>query len=163
MHIHHLTLLVIFVPQSWYGRDFKKCKLQDTRLNIHLLVHVFQHQILLFLKTNFLIFMIALTMTTNGQLNNTHGYHIKPTNSTCNLISCFRLKAPCSSARSNFIYCRKVLSMKNSLINIKTKKCTPKSVLRLEFASVYNMYHYISLEFQEVLFGVLILLNTNCQ
>jgi len=21
MHIHHLTLLVIFLPQSWYGRD----------------------------------------------------------------------------------------------------------------------------------------------
>jgi len=23
-------------------------------------------------------------MTTNGQLNDTRGYHIKPTNSTCN-------------------------------------------------------------------------------
>ena len=85
-------------------------------------------------------------MTTNGQLNDTCGYHIKPTNSTCNMISCFRLKGPCSSvlgknnclsAQTNFIYCRKVLSKKNILINIKTKKCTQKSVLRLEFASVY--------------------------
>jgi len=56
-------------------------------------------------------------MTTNGQLNDTRGYHITPTNSTCNMISCFRLKAPCSSVRgktflsaqSNFNYCRKVL------------------------------------------------------
>ena len=37
---------------------------------------------------------------------------------------------------SNF-NCLKVLSMKNILINIKTIKCTPKSVLRCEFASVY--------------------------
>ena len=34
-------------------------------------------------------------MTINRQLNNTHGYHIKPTNSTCNMISCF-----CACARS---------------------------------------------------------------
>jgi len=56
-------------------------------------------------------------MTTNGQLNDTHGYHITPTNSTCSMISCFRLKGPCSSVRdnnmfwaaqSNFNYCRKV-------------------------------------------------------
>jgi len=30
-----------------------------------------------------------------------------------------------------------MLSMKNILINIKTKKCMPKSVLRWEFALVY--------------------------
>jgi len=34
-------------------------------------------------------------MTTNGQLNNTQGYHIHPTNSTCKMISGFRLKGPC--------------------------------------------------------------------
>jgi len=41
--------------------------------------------------------MIALSIDTNGQLNDTRGYHIKPTNSTCN--SCFRIKGPCSSVR----------------------------------------------------------------
>ena len=41
------------------------------------------------------------------------------------------------SAQSSYNYCWKVLSMKNILINIKTKKCTPKSVLLWEFASVY--------------------------
>ena len=85
-------------------------------------------------------------MTTNGQLNDTRGYHIKPTNYTCNMISCFRLKYPCSfvrgktfvlSAQSNFNYCRKVLSMKNIWINIETKTSKQKSVLRWKFASVY--------------------------
>jgi len=38
-------------------------------------------------------------MTTNGQLKDTRGYHIKPTNSTCRMISCFRQKGPCSSVR----------------------------------------------------------------
>ena len=53
-------------------------------------------------------------MTTNGQLNDTCGYHIKQTNSTCNMNSCFRLKGPCASvcgnffsAQPNFNYCRK--------------------------------------------------------
>jgi len=33
--------------------------------------------------------------------------------------------------------------MKNILINIKTKICTPKCVLRWEFVSVYNVcFHY---------------------
>jgi len=67
-------------------------------------------------------------MATNGQLNDTRGYHIKPINSTCNMISGFRLKGPCStvrgkkreclSAQSNFNYCREVLSMKTILLNI---------------------------------------------
>jgi len=56
-------------------------------------------------------------MTTNGQLIDTGGYHIKSTNSTCNMISCFRLKGPCLSMRA-----------KNSLghgrqILIIVKKC----------------------------------------
>jgi len=29
--------------------------------------------------------LIALSIDTNGQLNDTHGYHIKPTSSTCNM------------------------------------------------------------------------------
>jgi len=68
-------------------------------------------------------------MTTNGQLNDTRGYHIKPTNSTCSMISGFRLKGPCVtkkflSAQSNFNYCqcRKVLSMKTILLNIKKQE-----------------------------------------
>jgi len=47
-------------------------------------------------------------------------------------------------ASLNFLsnYCGKVLSMKIILINKKNKKCTPKSVLRWEFASVYLCYAY---------------------
>ena len=40
------------------------------------------------------------------------------------------------SAQSNFNYCRKVLSKKTIWIHRKTKKHTPKSVLRWGFASV---------------------------
>ena len=51
--------------------------LRDIRLNVHLLVCVFQHQSLVFLKNiKIIIFMIALS---NGQLNDTRGYQIKPT------------------------------------------------------------------------------------
>jgi len=112
---------------------------------VHLLFRVFQHQFLVFLKAKSLFLRLHCLMTTNGQLNDTRGYHIKSTNSTCNMISGFRLKGPCStvrgknmflSAQSNFNYCRKVLSVKTILINIKTKKSTPKSVLRWESASV---------------------------
>ena len=81
-------------------------------------------------------------MTTNGQLNDTRGYHIKTTNSTCNMISGFRLIGPSGrgfsfSVQSNFNYCRKVLSIKIIWTTIITKICTPKSVLSWEFASVY--------------------------
>ena len=108
--------------------EIEKCQLRDTRLNVQSL------------------------MTTNGQLIDTRGYHIQPTNSTYSMNSCFRLKGPCSSVRgknmslsahSNFNYCRKVLSMKNILINIKTKKCTPTSVLHWECASVYLFIYFI--------------------
>jgi len=47
-----------------------------------------------------------------------------------------RGKIPFFQCSQNFNYCRKVLSKKNILINIKTKKCSPKSVLCWEFASV---------------------------
>ena len=60
-------------------------------------------------------------MTTNGQLNDTRGYHIKPTNSTCNMISCFRLKALCSSVRSKtfFVSAVKFKLLSKSVINEK--------------------------------------------
>jgi len=52
-------------------------------------------------------------MTTNEQLNDTQDYHIKPTISTCNMISGFRLKGlcvakKCLSPQSNFNYRQKV-------------------------------------------------------
>jgi len=58
-------------------------------------------------------------MTTNGQLNDTHGYHIKPTNSTCNMISGFRLKGLCSTVRGKKIFCQR------SQILIIIEKCYP--------------------------------------
>ena len=85
-------------------------------------------------------------MTTNGQLNDTRDYHIKTNQLHVQHDSGFRLIGPCSSGRgkyfdfsveSNFNYCGNFLSMKNIWINIRTKKCMPKSVLRWEFASVY--------------------------
>ena len=115
--------------------------LRDIRLNVHLLVRVFQHQSWVFLKNiKIIIFMIALSI---GQLNDTRGYQIKPTNFTCNMISCFRLKGPCLSGSEKkhffvkFIYCGKWLSKKNICIKLKTKKCTPKFALLWEFPSVY--------------------------
>jgi len=62
-------------------------------------------------------------MTTNGQLNDTRGYHIKPTNSTGNMSSGFRLKGSCSSVHGKHFYCqrsqnyRKVLSKKINFVN----------------------------------------------
>ena len=41
-----------------------------------------------------------------GQLNDTHGYHIKLTNSMCNMISCFHLKGPCSFVRGKTFFCQ---------------------------------------------------------
>jgi len=35
--------------------------------------------------------------TVYGQLNDTRGYHIKPTNSMCNMISYYRLSSYCGS------------------------------------------------------------------
>ena len=58
-------------------------------------------------------------MTTNGKLNDTRGYHIKPTNSMWNMISCFHLKGPFCQ-RSQIFIIVEVLSMKNIWINIKT-------------------------------------------
>jgi len=56
-------------------------------------------------------------MTTNGQLNNTRGYHIKPTNFTCHMISGFRLKGSCSSVLGKHIFCQR------SQILVIVKKC----------------------------------------
>ena len=105
--------------------------LRDIRLNVHLLFRVFQHQSLVFLKTiKTIFFMIALS---NGQLNDTRGYQIKPTNFTCNIISCFRLKGPCSSVRDKKHFCQIYLLWKGVikekyLHKTKNKKCTPKLV-----------------------------------
>ena len=52
------------------------------------------------------------------------------------------------SVQANFNYCRKKLSRKFIWINIKTKKCTPKSVLLWEFASVqlgFGVYSWLQL------------------
>ena len=80
-------------------------------------------------------------MSTDGQLNDTRGYHIKPTNSTCNMISCFHRKPTCSfvrgnlfmSAQSNLNDCRKALSMKiiwiNMNKNIRKNPCCVGSLL----------------------------------
>jgi len=35
--------------------------------------------------------LLHYLLTTDGQLNDAHGYHIKPTNFTCYMISFFRL------------------------------------------------------------------------
>jgi len=54
-------------------------------------------------------------MTINGHLNDTHGYHIKPTNSMCSMISCFRLKGLCLSVRgkNNFLSAQSNFKYKN--------------------------------------------------
>ena len=73
-------------------------------------------------------------MTTNGQLNDTHGYHIKPTNSMSNLISGFRLKGPCSS----------VCGKKNNVCGSAVKSLLlSKSVIKEKYFDKYknhNMY-----------------------
>ena len=62
--------------------EIEKCQLWDTRLNVQ---SPFARPRILTLHS---------LMTTNGQLNGTRGYHIKPTNSTCNMISVFSSKRP---------------------------------------------------------------------
>ena len=101
-------------------------------------------------------------MTTNGQLNDTRDYHIKPSNSTCNMISCFLLKGLCSSLRGKNCYFQhsqiliivKSVIKENIFINIKAKKCTSKSVLHWEFASVYLSHKPSSIySISDVVFG----------
>ena len=58
-------------------------------------------------------------MPTNGQLNDTRGYHIKPTNSTCNLISCFRLKGRSLSVRDKNYFQRSQILLSKSVIKEK--------------------------------------------
>ena len=149
MHIHHRTFMVIFIPQSWYGRDWKmpttghpsQCP-ESICLSAY-----FNIKFWYFWRLNkyFSDGTVYWQPMDSWMTVVTRGYHIKPTNSTCNMISGVRLIGPCSSVRgqntffsvqSNFNYCRKVLSKKNIWINLKTKICTPNSVLRWEFASV---------------------------
>ena len=88
--------------------------------------------------------MITLYIDNQLTVGYTRGYYIKPTNSTCNIISCFRLKDPCSSLRgqkpSNFNYCRKVLSKQNILINMKKNvrqnPCCVGSLLQFMLSNV---------------------------
>ena len=88
---------VVEIKNDNYGTPVSTSK-------VHLLFRVFQHQILVFLKAKSLFLRLHCLMTTNGQLNDTRGYRIKPTNYTCNMISGFRLKGPCSSVRGKNIY-----------------------------------------------------------
>ena len=133
----HPTFLVIFLPQSWYGRDWKMPTTghSSQRPKSICPFRVFQHQIYLFL----IAFSNSL-MSTNGQLNDTLCYHIKPTNSMCNVISCFHLKEPCSlffvSSQLFFSFSKSVIN-KKYLDKYKNKKNLFKNlVLRWKFASV---------------------------
>ena len=112
--------------------EIEKGQLRDTRLNVQ---STFARPLIS--PSNFGIFKDTQWHT--GLPYKTNQFHVQQD-------SLFLSKRPVLvhawknyflSAQSNFNYCRKVLSMKNILINIKTKKCTPKSVLRWEFASVY--------------------------
>jgi len=72
-------------------------------------------------------------MTTNGQLNDTHSYHIKPTNSTCNMISCFRLKGPCQRSQISIIvekYFDKYIKT-----NVRQNPCCVGSLLQYNIPS----------------------------
>ena len=78
-------------------------------------------------------------MTTNGQLNNTRGYHIKPTNSTCDMISGFRIKGSCSSVLSKitfFVSAVKFKLLSKSVINEKyfDKYGNKKMYAKIRFA-----------------------------
>ena len=87
-------------------------------------------------------------LTTNGQLNDTHGYHIKPSNSTCNMISCFNLKGLCVAKkiffqRSRILIIVEVLTKKNIFLNYaKIRVCfsIEKIQFELAFFSVKKFY-----------------------
>jgi len=77
-------------------------------------------------------------MTTNGQLNDTCGYHTKPTNSTCNMIFCFRLKA-----NIFFVSAVKLLSMEIILIIIETKMYAKIRVALGVCFSIYSIWIHV--------------------
>ena len=143
MYIHHLTFLVMFLPWSWYGKE--NDNFGNNRLNVHLLFRVFQHQILVFIKEE-IIFVIALSNNNQWTVEwhtwlpyKTNQFHVQHdflfSSKRPVLVRAWSKKCICQ--QSNFNYCLKVLSMKKYFDKYKNKKCTPKSVLRWEFASVY--------------------------
>ena len=86
-------------------------------------------------------------MTTNGQVNDTRDYHIKPTNSTCNMISCFCLKGLCVAK----IVCQHspFLIIAEKCKNIKTKyvrqnPCYVESLLQYTFLFTCTYPVYIA-------------------
>ena len=69
------------------------------------------------------------------------GYHIQPTNSTCNIIYGFRQKGPSSSGRGKqyavIFYLLSKSFINENYLDKYNKKMYVKIVLRWEFASVY--------------------------
>ena len=131
MHTHRLTCLVMFLPRSWCGRD-KKWQLRDTRLNVQssfALPRISTSNFGIF-KGYIIIFEIALSNDNQWTVewhtwlpyktNQLHVQHDFRFSSKRPVLDRAWQKYVLS-AQSNFNYCRKVLSMKTILINIKTK------------------------------------------
>jgi len=140
MHIHHLTLLVIFLPQSWYGRGRQMPTTWHSSLRPFCSPRISTSNFDIF-KDLINIFLIALSIDNQWTVKwhtwlpyKTNQFHVQHD-------FLFLSKRPVCGQnvfqRSQILNIVEVLSKKNILIDIKTKKCTPKSVLRWEFASVY--------------------------
>jgi len=113
---------------------------------VHLLFRVFQHQILVFIKEE-IIFVTALSNNNQWTVEwhtwlpyKTNQFHVQHdflfSSKRPVLVRAWPNKCICQHSRILMIVL-KCYPWKNILINIRTKKCTPKSVLRWEFASVY--------------------------
>ena len=88
---HSSSYIVSDISPTITMVEIEKCQLLVSTSKVHLLARVFQHQNSVFLKTKYIISAFrCYLLATNGQLNDTRGYHIhvKPINSTCNMISC---------------------------------------------------------------------------
>ena len=120
--------------------EIDKCQLRDTRLNVQspfALPRISTSNFGIF-KDLIIIFMIALSIDNQGTVEwhtwlpyKTNQFHVQH-----NFLFSSERLVLVRAWQNNFNYCRKVLSKKNILIKKKTKKCTPKSVLCWEFASV---------------------------
>jgi len=129
MHIHHLTVLQIFLTQSWYGRDRKmpttghasqcpKSICSSAYFNI-----IFWY----FKRLNIYFLWLHCLLTTNGQLNDTWlPYKTNQLHVQHDFLFSSKRPVLVRALQNNFNYCRKVLSKKDILIIIKTKTCTPK-------------------------------------
>ena len=144
MHIHHLTLLVIFLPHSWYGKDrtipttghpYRRPKsiCSSAYFNIFLNTKKNKKWLTLSIDNQWTVEWHTLLPYKINQFHVQHEF-------------LFSSKRPVLLRswpktffllRSQILVIVKVLPQKNSLINIKRNKCTPKSVLRWGFASVY--------------------------